>query len=162
MYDSIDLQSQEDRFYICSRLMVFPSRKGAIEVQDYPLYSALVLFNIGIAYQTRSSRDTENEERSTQDAIYFYNMSLHILTSLQPHYRPNVLAPIRLAALNNLATATYQQGNARTAHDILSEAYELLNLDLMMSEDNDVCQDDLDGVTLNAVMMRWTFAAACA
>ena len=164
LYCSINIPSNEERFYICAHALEFPSTAGAIEEQDYPLYSALVLFNIGLAHHLRY-QESFVEERSLKDAAYFYSMTMHILTSLQPHCHRNILAPVKLAALNNLAIIYYQQGFAEKAHETLGEAYELLSPALLNQDsntENAFSQSDFDGIILNAVMVRWTFVAACA
>ena len=168
LYRSINIpDTSEERFhiYICAHALEFPSKEGAIEEQDYPLYSALVMFNIGLAYNLRSQKGIA-EERSLKDAAYFYSISMKILTSLQAHCKSSILAPVKLAVLNNLATILYEQGNARMAYETLGQAYEILSSSDLLTQDDAVhsgfLQSDFDGISLNAVMMKMTFVAPCA
>jgi len=174
-YSTVAIPIEEERFYMYSRATEFnTSHEAGVCERDYPLYSALILFNIGLAYHLRSSaqaRQCGAEERALGDAAYFYSMSLQILEAIQPYFKKSTIAPVKLAALNNLAVVTYEQGNARKAFWILRDTYQLLSPTLLQNNVNDDSssgnsssfdQSDFDGITLNSVMTKWTFSAPCA
>lgn len=165
-YNSVSLPGStaaEDKYYIYTHALVFASRPGGGILQDdYALYSALVLFNIALAHHLQANKT--HEDGALREAAYFYSMCLQILSSVEP-FCPNkgTVAPIKLAALNNLAVIHYEQGNARKAHSILKETYYLLSPEYLQGLDGQAFdQEDFDGITLNAVMMKWTFVAPCA
>ena len=160
VYASVRIPIKEDRFYIYSRAFAFPSNHGAASDSDYPLHSALILFNIALAHHLRAQGQVG--DRSLRDAAYFYTMSLQILGSVELRCGKSAVAPIKLAALNNLAVIHYEQGSARKAHAILTETYEFLSPSVLGNHGQAFDQLDFDGLTLNAVMMKWTFAAGCA
>jgi hypothetical protein len=163
MYVSVDLPVCEERYYIYSRAMTFPSYyEGCTPAREYPLHSALVLFNIALAHHVRGL--VGSDDRALRDASYFYTVSLQILSPVQAHVAQSVIAPLKLACLNNLAIAHYEGGDAREADSILEGACNLLTSSMVAfdeCEDN-FDQDDFDGVALNAVTMKWTFVAPCA
>ena len=165
-YESVSVPFEESRFYLYSRAAEFSSdNTGTVCERDYPLYSALILFNIGLAHHLQSSKEQGVQERALRDAAYFYTMCMQIIASIQPYFRKSTIAAIKIAALNNLAVVYYEQGNARKAHWILRDAYELLTPTLLQTEQEtgrSFNQDDFDGITLNAVMTKWTFVAPCA
>jgi tetratricopeptide (TPR) repeat protein len=163
MYVSVDLPVCEERYYIYSRAMIFPScYEGGAPEKANPLHSAMVLFNIALAYHVRCL--VGSDDRALRDASYFYNVSLQILSSAEAHVPERVFAPLKLACLNNLAIAHYEVGEAREADSILDYACSLLPSSIVPFDE---CQDtfdqeDFDGIALNAVTVKWTFAAPCA
>ncbi|CAB9527204.1 expressed unknown protein [Seminavis robusta] len=162
LYSSVDIPVCVDKYFLYSRVWVFPSYDGTIAEQDYPLFSSMILFNIALVHHIRALEGSN--EQALRDALFFYTVSLRIQASVQPYLQKRVIAPIKLAALNNLAIIHYEQGEARKAHAILGEARALLSPSVVLVDggDDKFNQDDFDGITLNAVMMKWTFAAPCA
>lgn len=168
LYGSINIPHRsEEKFsvYICAHAVEFPSTAGAIEDRDYPFYCALVMFNIGLAYNLRCQTGVV-DELSLKEAAYFYSISLKVLNSLKAHCKRSSLAAINLAVLNNLATVRYEQGNANIAYQTLGQAYAILSSSELFSledaEEAGFNQGDFDGISLNAVVMKMTFAAPCA
>jgi hypothetical protein len=161
MYTSIGVPIQEERFYIYNRALVFtPSETSAVSEIDYPLYSAIILFNIALAHHLQAQGGPG--DRALRDAGYFYSMCLQILASVETRCDKRIIAPVKLAALNNVAIIHYEHGDAVRAHSVLTETFALLTPATVGLDDETFDQNDFDGITLNAVMMRWTFSAACA
>lgn len=160
MCGSVELPIQEERFCLCSRAMVFTAHnKGATSEMEFPLHSALILFGIALAHHLRKQGCPA--DRTLRDAAHFCTMCSQILAAVEAGCNKSSIAPVKLAALNNLAVIHCQRGNARRGHSVLRETCELLTPILGLDRDA-FGQDDFDGIALNAAMMKWTFAGPCA
>ena len=162
MYVSVGLPVCEERYYIFSRAWIFPPIETGMAEKMFPLHSSLILFNIGLAYHIRSLEGSNG--RLLRDAYYFYTVSLQLLSSVPTDVSEHVIAPLELACQNNLAIVHYERGDAREAHSILKSAFARLTSTMNhFDEDDDTFDDEVfDGITLNALMVKWTYGAPCA